>query len=519
MPVELFREVDVGYDTPLTYGGWKQSQALGAYIAQLLLLPGNPDRRKKRIVIHSSPFARCVQTSIGIAAGIAQVVPPAHGVNNNESIAPVTSSIASPYSRITLKLDPWLGEWMTEEYFGHWDAAHLRSSDIVARARALLTLVSEAEGIRMDPKIISSSQVLVSATAKEVPAIDAMKIQPLVSARGTAYVAPKPNHAVLATDAIPKGYVAHARDRCLDFDQTWVGLRDGGDYGEDWAVFHRRIGAGLEALLQWFLVHRYDSALVSHSGNESTKSSKPETKIAVGSENVKDTSKRLSDMSLESISEDQRPDFEDNDEELIVILVTHAGGCNKLLHFFTHKPVLIDFPQSCLTLAIKNPDFEGAGDLETLSKQYKVVMQASTDHLNPTAKFKTIKDLASANIEVTRHSRSTSRSSRRTTLTSIASVNTGPPTGLWGQTRSPDSKTAAPSVSTLWGHGRASVSESGSQSATATTFASSQTQPSTLNQQNNQGRENSQNPRRTQESQSGLWRPGGQLMRRATSKE
>jgi hypothetical protein len=486
MPAELFRRVDVGYDTPLTYGGWKQAQALGAYIAQLLLLPGNPDRRKKRIIIHSSPFARCVQTAIGLSAGIAQVVPPvADTSNETENSGPIVTRIASPYSRITLKIDPWLGEWMTEQYFNHWVPTSLRSSDIVARARTLLTSTGEAEGIRIDVKTLSSNiPAREPQSPKDISTINALKIQSLVSARGRTYVAPTPNHAVLATDIIPKGYVAHARDACIQFDKTWVGLRDGGEYGEKWSDFHQRIGAGVEAMLQWYLVHRYDETLLGASQNDRGLVEDELNKAA--SEKVEESTKRLSDISLGSVNASP-----DSDEELIVILVTHAGGCNKLLHAFTHKPVLIDFPQSSLTIAMKNTDFNGAGELDTLSKQYKVVLQASTDHLNPAARFKTIKELATANISVTRHSRSTSRSNRRTTLTTIPSVVTSPASGLWGQSRLPDNSITSPS--SLWGQGEGQLRqpESGSMSASAATV----------------------------ENQSGLWRSNGGPTRRATLNE
>jgi hypothetical protein len=487
MPAELFRRVDVGYDTPLTYGGWKQAQALGAYIAQLLLLPGNPDRRKKRIIIHSSPFARCVQTAIGLSAGLAQVVPPITDTSNkSENSGTTPTGIASPYSRIVLKIDPWLGEWMTEQYFNHWVPTSLRSSDIVARARTLLTSTGEAEGIRIDVKTLSNNiPAREPQSPKDISTINALKIQSLVSARGRTYVAPTPNHAVLATDIIPKGYVAHARDACIQFDETWVGLRDGGEYGEKWSDFHQRIGAGVEAMLQWYLVHRYDENPLGSSQNNGELAGEAET-IEATTEKVNESTKRLSDISLGSINESQ-----DSDEELIVILVTHAGGCNKLLHAFTHKPVLIDFPQSSLTIAMKNTDFNGAGELDTLSKQYKVVLQASTDHLSPAARFKTIKELATANISVTRHSRSTSRSNRRTTLTTIPSAVTAPPSGLWGQSRLPDSSSTAPL--SLWGQGEGQrrQPESGSISASAATF----------------------------ESQSGLWRSNGGPARRATLNE
>lgn len=94
------------YDPPLTYGGWSQGKALGLRIASLLHArelekardansapeaattnggsastatnakgPG-AKKRKHKIIIHSSPFLRCVQTSTAIAAGISQFRPP-----------------------------------------------------------------------------------------------------------------------------------------------------------------------------------------------------------------------------------------------------------------------------------------------------------------------------------------------------------------------------------------------------------------------------------------------------------
>ena len=101
------------YDPPLTYGGWNQCRALGTRIADLLhareeeaLHPSGAngsstrgrdhskldekdedeahaegDRPKKRrrikhkVIIHSSPYLRCLQTSIAIAAGMAQYKP------------------------------------------------------------------------------------------------------------------------------------------------------------------------------------------------------------------------------------------------------------------------------------------------------------------------------------------------------------------------------------------------------------------------------------------------------------
>ncbi|KAL5446616.1 hypothetical protein PMIN05_002378 [Paraphaeosphaeria minitans] len=95
------------YDPPLTYGGWSQGKALGLRIASLLhareldhvnhttdgpeadtahvssdasksnnRASSGTKKRKHKIIIHSSPFLRCVQTSTAIAAGISQFKPP-----------------------------------------------------------------------------------------------------------------------------------------------------------------------------------------------------------------------------------------------------------------------------------------------------------------------------------------------------------------------------------------------------------------------------------------------------------
>jgi len=113
------------YDPPLTYGGWTQSRALGVRIASLLdarelpsnqhhTEPRNDDptdygstiasldgqgssvehrhqthkKRKHNVIIHSSPFLRCIQTSTAIAAGLGQF----HGICNSTPEKSILSS-------------------------------------------------------------------------------------------------------------------------------------------------------------------------------------------------------------------------------------------------------------------------------------------------------------------------------------------------------------------------------------------------------------------------------------------
>jgi hypothetical protein len=158
------------YDPPLTYGGFQQSRALGARLATLLqereeklrmgYVRANTDganesisrqkRRKHKVVIHTSPFLRCVQTSIAIASGLAQHAGP-ENVSRSASAAtihpsrmhssprlnpqshtespslapipePTTPQTPAPQQAIqkaTLRVDAFLGEWLSPDYFEH----------------------------------------------------------------------------------------------------------------------------------------------------------------------------------------------------------------------------------------------------------------------------------------------------------------------------------------------------------------------------------------------------------------
>lgn len=188
------------YDPPLTYGGWNQCRALGLRIANLLHAreqklntPGSSDgvhskdfaslnangkrganeegdeqggRKKRRVVkhkvvIHSSPFLRCLQTSAAVAAGLAQFSPSietgaarkasAEGSSRSPNLraassprlrateggaaSPMLAPIPEPkhdlahevarramqerkkYRRSKLRVDAFLGEWLNPGYF------------------------------------------------------------------------------------------------------------------------------------------------------------------------------------------------------------------------------------------------------------------------------------------------------------------------------------------------------------------------------------------------------------------
>ncbi|KAF2726004.1 hypothetical protein K431DRAFT_214718, partial [Polychaeton citri CBS 116435] len=189
------------YDPPLTYGGWNQCRALGQRIESLLqaredsinattnepLPPASKQERKRKrkhkVVIHSSPFTRCLQTSVAIAAGLSahqpaiETLPRPRTPSTMHSASPRMKaqeavigsigglpSISEPlrdlthelarkrqleeqrskagvnkrHRRTKLRVDAFLGEWLNPSYFEN--IMHPPQSELmVAGAKGELT--------------------------------------------------------------------------------------------------------------------------------------------------------------------------------------------------------------------------------------------------------------------------------------------------------------------------------------------------------------------------------------------
>lgn len=78
------------YDTPMADVGYKQASATTDRIRPSL------EKRSKQIIIHCSPFLRCVQTALTIAQTLAKY--------------PETGTVV-------IRLDAFLGEWQNPEYY------------------------------------------------------------------------------------------------------------------------------------------------------------------------------------------------------------------------------------------------------------------------------------------------------------------------------------------------------------------------------------------------------------------
>lgn len=469
------------YDPPLTYGGWVQSRALGLRIASLLHSreqqvdsPNNtprgsprPDaahstgtqdgahgkakektqkKRKHKVVVHSSPFQRCVQTGVGISAGLSQYQGLSssarkgsdtriHTVRQLHSASPRLSavdslrleSISEPLERVleskektlaqqdsnfraTLRVDAFLGEWLSPDYF-EMITHPPNSLMMVTAAKGNLLRTSEnidaytptqpkaagmwgnhspsssptnsplRPGQRRDRSSSHSSIAATPTRSTNGRRSSPYRLppDPISSHESAGYVPPAPTYAVSPVDPIPRGYVAHAKEACVNVDYQWDSMRephywgDGGTYGEEWSQMHKRFRRGLNSMLEWY------------TQDHSQATNKPES----GVDGAED---------------------DDEDTDLVLVLVTHGAGCNALIGALTNSPVLLDVGMASLTMAVRKGNADLSAPLSRvstpakedtdplgharppirrnsldlgLSKVYDLKVVASSDHLRP----------------------------------------------------------------------------------------------------------------------------------------
>ncbi|KUJ16659.1 uncharacterized protein LY89DRAFT_684766 [Mollisia scopiformis] len=452
------------YDPPLTYGGWTQSRALGARIANILrtretddeipVFPGaenggNLRKRRHKVAIHSSPFLRCVQTSVAISAGLAQnpghIQPKTSGspaikathISGSPRIRPLTSTgsprlapIQEPSKSLkangkstpqeqpenikksTVRVDAFLGEWLTPDYF-ELITPPPSSVMMVAGAKADLLRREDYSNLVHFPDVKTTqgfpggwgSPVVMADRDRDespLPSLSSLgaalprrdrtsSLSSVGSARSMhshksgvnlqlaappehgIYMPPIPSYAISNADPIPPGYVAHARDACVDVDYQWDSMREpqnwgtGGEYGEEWSQMHKRFRTGIQSLLGWYTTADDPGRLLTRIPKSPTH---------------------------QGTTEDE--DAEDEDTDLVIILVTHGAGCNALIGALTNQPVLLDVGMASLTMAVRKPtpvnspiSSPGASPRHsrvssrnfTISDQYDVKLVANTEHL------------------------------------------------------------------------------------------------------------------------------------------
>lgn len=391
-------------------------------------LAGRAPRKKRyRPVIHSSPYLRCIQTSIAISAGLAQDSTPfsQSGPAARAPPSPVLSPRSQPPAipdeleacpaapmpkpppirKSVLRLDAFLGEWLSPSYFEKITPPP-ESVMMIAGAKAellrretfenypeanplhhsvsqnhLWSPVSRSSAPSPSPlDSIPSPSTSLHRTASLGAAFGTpshlTSISPSSNAAG--YVSPTPHWAINANQGIPAGYVAHARDACVDIDYQWDSMGKpldwggGGEFPEEWTALHRRMHNGLQRMVDWYSAAEKPTDMVTKTVARFGR------KKPVGMEDV--------------VDED-----EDAETEAIVIIVTHGAGCNSLAGALTRAPVLTDFGMASLTMAARKPAVSQGEDapLSThgwalperrdanppVYQLYDVKLVGSTDHL------------------------------------------------------------------------------------------------------------------------------------------
>lgn len=461
------------YDAPLTYNGWRQAHALGSRIATILhhrqTVPdfqlhngalkhssiaedesnGNLGQRKHKVIIHTSPFLRCVQTSIGISGGLAEAQMSPQNSRNSDAkhtmhsahplhsgspriraaehlSSPRLSAIPEPPDepedrpaldnahsdgkgpKPHLRIDAFLGEWFSPGYYEN--ITHPPDSRLmVATAKANLLHEKNYAAIKQSVNKTSpttgnfpggwGSGKAVATNDDDSPLSRLTGLNqtlPRLNRSGShssagslahrgsfsnpgdelasslandGYVSPVPSYALSPLAPIPSGYVAYAKDSCLDVDYQWDSMRsphewgDGGEFGEEWSAMHKRFRRGLQEMISWYRQH------------DNTKHVNP-------------------------TDEDDLPADDDSENtDTVLILVTHSAGCNALIGALTNQPVLLDAGMASLTMAVRKPAinaYSGSLDHPSLkfhrrqslvdigvSEDYDVKIIASTDHLRP----------------------------------------------------------------------------------------------------------------------------------------
>lgn len=205
--------------------------------------------------------------------------------------------------------------------------------------------------------------------------------------RSHIYDPPVPTYSVSPADPIPRGYFAHAREACVLVDFQWDSMRppmewgDGGEYGDEWSTMHKRFRRGLTGMMDWYREHGVTP---------------PKEQIAgfMFKEPLRLTPHPAAKKKVEPfITSNGESDTED-DEELVLILLTHGAGCNALLGAISNQPVLMDIGLASLSMAVRRnvpqkpvehviqerrPSVADPG----MSETYDMKLMASVDHLRP----------------------------------------------------------------------------------------------------------------------------------------
>jgi len=281
------------------------------------------------------------------------------------------------FHKTVLRLDAFLGEWMSPTYFelitpppgsvmmvagakaellrkeNYKDYPHFQDTPVPLTSSPR-QLWGSASRSGLDDLSDLSSSLPTGDGAASNGATRPRKPSAAAVPDFDGYAPPIPTFAVSSNAPIPAGYVAHARDACVDIDYQWDSMRDpydwgtGGEYGEEWTAMHKRFRKGIQRLVDWYSTTEGAAEMVTRSVKLHANNTKADSDSAID-------------------------DSDGEDVESVVILVTHGAGCNALIGAITHQPVLMDVAMASLTMAVRKPG------KETVSPKSRVVLPVSSN--------------------------------------------------------------------------------------------------------------------------------------------
>ncbi|KAL8664810.1 MAG: hypothetical protein Q9168_007836 [Polycauliona sp. 1 TL-2023] len=456
------------YDPPLTYGGWVQSRALGNRIASILHktygssdggdsdlpvsisenallnqpVPAHEKTRAYKVIIHSSPFRRCVQTSIAISAGIAQYKgsittngqphPSKHHPMHSETQHP--NHPASPYLtgmdksttphlaaipepnigndpatgtqqpveqvKPCLRIDAFLGEWLSPDYF---DMITPPPNSIMMLTGAKAELMRKGEYVdvpagsyRSPTDKGNSSGLWGSLSSTTVGTGDGDSSGLLSSISSIGATLPRPNRASSHSNvnrSIPSNNNRMSPRSVSKIETSAISANTGyepptpsyalspSDPIPTGYVAHAR-DACTEIDFQW------DSMRQPHDwgngGDFGEEWSGMHKRFRRGLQSMiawyehNDAGLTTQKNMDGSHAAMAGLDQTGVETDIVLVLVTHGAGCNALLGALTDQPVLLDVGMASLTLAVRKELADKRVQLP-VSPNHSLPQQSSVD--------------------------------------------------------------------------------------------------------------------------------------------
>jgi hypothetical protein len=332
-----------------------------------------------------------------------------------------SSKSSSGPEKILLRIDAFLGEWLSPDYYEDITPPP-NSTMMVASAKADLlrrgdyiqemSNISNSKGFfpggwvgkstaavsRQGTVPMKGSLASMSPFRERSNSHGSVSLQQTKSRENVAALAPSvelchtriyeppvPSYSVSPADPLPRGYFAHAREACILVDYQWDSMRppqewgDGGEYGDEWSTMHKRFRRGLAGMMEWYRQHGAAPPKEQISGFMFRE---PLRLTPVPKRPI---------VPPPSLNGEPKPD---DDEELVLILLTHGAGCNALLGAISNQPILIDVGLASLSMAVLRDEPRKPSEAPTqerrpsvadpgMSETYDMKLMASVDHLKP----------------------------------------------------------------------------------------------------------------------------------------